>query len=123
MFFKGSPGNLSQFEEILFTNIDQVEGTSVLSVKFGGESKSRVSLFKPFFFHVYIIKPFIIIFFFILQRIGITLIDMVEHKFSVSEFPDDDYFTNLEGIIVQFGPKECLIPGDNTPESSNLKKV
>lgn len=41
---KGSPGNLSSFEDILFGNNDIVESVSVIAVKLGTEGKSRVSV-------------------------------------------------------------------------------
>jgi DNA mismatch repair protein MSH2 len=31
-------------------------------------------------------------------------------KFSVSEFVDDDFFVELEAIVVLLGPKECILP-------------
>lgn len=40
--YKGSPGNLSQFEEILFGNTDVAVGASLMAVKLGMEGKSRV---------------------------------------------------------------------------------
>jgi len=40
---QGSPGNLAQFEEILFSNQDQVIGSSVVGIKLGKEDKGRVS--------------------------------------------------------------------------------
>ena len=50
--------------------------------------------------------------------------DTADRKFCVCEFPDDEHFTNLEALIVQLGPKECLIPqGDGSPEQAALKKV
>jgi len=42
--YKGSPGNLSHFEDILFGNNDIAVGVSVIAVKLGTEGKSRVSL-------------------------------------------------------------------------------
>ncbi|KAL1131589.1 hypothetical protein AAG570_011203, partial [Ranatra chinensis] len=93
--YKGSPGNLSQFEEILFTNSDQTERTAVIGIKFGGDSKV----------------------------IGIALVDVGEQCFYATEFPDDEYMTNLEAMVVQYGPKECLISGENSPEAINVKKV
>lgn len=50
--------------------------------------------------------------------------ETADRKFCVCEFPDDEHFTNLEALIVQLGPKECLIPhGDGSPEQAALKKV
>ncbi|XP_014279145.1 DNA mismatch repair protein Msh2 [Halyomorpha halys] len=93
--YKGSPGNLAQFEELLFSNIEQIDGAAVLSVKY--DTKNKV--------------------------VGICLVDMVEHTFSLAEFTDDEHFTSLEGIIVQFGAKECIIPSDSSLEFENIKKV
>lgn len=47
--YKGSPGNLTQFEDLLFTNVDQVEGCAVVGIKLGGDSKNKVNLFYLFF--------------------------------------------------------------------------
>ncbi|PSN55331.1 DNA mismatch repair protein Msh2 [Blattella germanica] len=79
--YKGSPGNLSQFEELLFNNIDLV-GTAVIAVRLAGDSKSRV--------------------------VGVGFADTAEHKLSVCEFTDDKHFTNLEALVVQLGPKEVM---------------
>lgn len=95
--FKGSPGNLSQFEELLFSIVDQVEGSAVIAVKMAGDSKSKV--------------------------VGVALVDVIEHNFSVCEFIDDDYFSNLEALVVQLGPKECLLPSETSSDVDTIKKV
>lgn len=41
--YKGSPGNLTQFEDVLFGNNDAVVSVRVIAVKLGMEGKSRVS--------------------------------------------------------------------------------
>jgi len=41
---QGSPGNLVQFEDLLFSNADIVVGTAVIAVRLSGELKARVSL-------------------------------------------------------------------------------
>ncbi|XP_073986421.1 DNA mismatch repair protein spel1 isoform X2 [Rhodnius prolixus] len=93
--FKGSPGNLSQFEEILFSNIDQVEGQSVLSVKYDTKDKT----------------------------IGVALVEAVEHIFHVVEFTDDENFSVFEAILVQFSPKECIVPLDGIADSTKIVKI
>ncbi|XP_014246973.2 DNA mismatch repair protein Msh2-like [Cimex lectularius] len=93
--YKGSPGNLNQFEEILFSGVDQLEGNSTISLKY--DPKNKVT--------------------------GIALIDIIESQFLVAEIPDDEHFANMEGVIIQFGPKECIIPNESTPEAAALKKI
>lgn len=81
--YSASPGNLTQFEDILF-NKDGVVGCGMLSVRFlrtGVENK-----------------------------IGIAFIDTNEYEFQVAEFVDDDFFAELESVLVCLAPKECLVP-------------
>ncbi|KDR09158.1 hypothetical protein L798_01274, partial [Zootermopsis nevadensis] len=88
--YKGSPGNLVQFEDLLFSNVDLVVGTAVIAVCLTGDPKARV--------------------------VGIGFADAVERRLSVCEFPDDQHFSNLEALVVQLTPKEVLLP--KAPESA-----
>lgn len=82
--YKGSPGNLTQFEDLLFSNNDMVAGSALLALHLKQSGKQRV--------------------------IGIACIETNERIFSVSEFVDDDFYTELEAMVVILGPKECIIP-------------
>ncbi|XP_046629416.1 DNA mismatch repair protein Msh2 isoform X1 [Neodiprion virginianus] len=96
--YKGSPGNLVQFEDILFSNNDVAVSTSVMAVKLGGEAKNRI--------------------------VGVSCVDSVERLIAVCEFADDDLFSNLEALVISFGPKECLIiQGDGSQEFQTLKQL
>lgn len=48
--------------------------------------------------------------FFIIQTIGIACVEQNEQTFSVIEFDDNDFFSELEATIVLLGPKEALLP-------------
>ncbi|XP_063990837.1 DNA mismatch repair protein Msh2 isoform X2 [Diachasmimorpha longicaudata] len=96
--YKGSPGNLSQFEEILFGNTDVAVRASIMAVKLGTEGKSKV--------------------------VGVSIIDTVSMTIFVSEFADDDAFSDLEALVVTNAPKECLIiDGGGNKDFQSLKRL
>lgn len=44
------------------------------------------------------------------KNVGVAVINLNEQTIIVSQFSDDENFTNLEGFIVQQGPKEVIVP-------------
>ncbi|XP_058820446.1 DNA mismatch repair protein spellchecker 1 [Topomyia yanbarensis] len=82
--FKGSPGNLTQFEDLLFSNNDMVAGSALIALHVKQQAKQKV--------------------------IGISCVEMNERIFSVSEIVDNDFYSELEALVVILGPKECILP-------------
>uniref|UniRef100_A0A182N8X2 DNA mismatch repair proteins mutS family domain-containing protein n=1 Tax=Anopheles dirus TaxID=7168 RepID=A0A182N8X2_9DIPT len=95
--FKGSPGNLAHFEDVLFnSNNEMVNGSALIALHVRQEPKQRI--------------------------IGLGLIDANERRMAVVEFVDDDFYTELEALIVVLGPKECLLPGV-TAEYERIEQI
>ncbi|KAL7646721.1 UNVERIFIED_CONTAM: hypothetical protein RMT77_001974 [Armadillidium vulgare] len=97
--FKASPGNLVQFEDILFgPNSEIAVNAGVLALKLTSNADKKL--------------------------IGAAYVDLNEQVLLVSEFYDSDSFTNLEALIVQLGARECIIPsGDSGPDGVKLRQV
>ncbi|ALC39938.1 spel1 [Drosophila busckii] len=83
--YRGSPGNLLQFEDILFANKEVMVGNSIISLQVKLEGGTQ-------------------------RRVGVTAVEQNDCTFQLLEFVDDDFFTELEATIVLLGPKECLLP-------------
>lgn len=81
---KGSPGNVIQFEDILFGNNEQINTSAIMALQLKKENQ--------------------------LNSVGLSCIETTDRIFSLIEIVDDDFFTELEAIVVLLGPKECLLP-------------
>nr|XP_032516742.1 DNA mismatch repair protein Msh2 [Danaus plexippus plexippus] len=98
--YKGSPGYLSQLEEIVGDGLGSAneQSTCLMAVNVKSDAISKGRL------------------------VGIACVYQNDYTLSVSEFTDDVDFTQLESIVVQVAPSECVAaPADNDYKA--LKKV
>ncbi|KAJ3142593.1 MutS-like protein [Physocladia obscura] len=84
-----SPGNLNSLEDLIFANNNQIVSSPVvLAVKPGVKGDQKV--------------------------IGLAYTDAATmHTIGVSEFVDNDTFSNFEFMLIQLSVKECIIPEDD----------
>lgn len=92
--YKGSPGDLSQFEAIIFDCDEIVYNSYVLGVKLCAK-----------------------------RLLGISCVDTTENLFFVAELPDNEFFTELEAILAKFMPRECVIQQGESPELQTIRAV
>lgn len=80
----GTPGNLGDFEDVLFANNDMQDSPVIVALcpNFHGNQCT----------------------------VGLSYVDTTKRTLGLAEFLDDSQFTNLESALVALGCKECLLP-------------
>ncbi|CAD5124214.1 DgyrCDS12512 [Dimorphilus gyrociliatus] len=91
--FKASPGNLTQFEDVLFGTKEMDSGAGVMAVRLSTKNNKRI--------------------------IGMAIVDLTLKTFQVCQFSDSDKFGTLEAAVVQLSPKECVI----CPSEAEIKPI
>ncbi|KAH8926601.1 DNA mismatch repair protein [Atractiella rhizophila] len=56
-------------------------------------------------------------------KVGAAFLDTQERWMGVSEFEDDESFSNTESIVIQLGVKEVLLPSLVTPKRARVPKI
>jgi len=98
--YHGSPGNLTQFEDILYSSSQSSQASAgVISCKLATENGVNI--------------------------VGLALIDVQTLTIKMCEVTVSNHYSNFETILVQLGPKECLLPTFTATEDNylQLKKV
>ena len=94
---QGSPGNLAQFEDLLFGSSGvQESGGGVLAVRVSQQDGATT--------------------------LGVALGDATLQQLLVAEFADSGSLPNLETLLVQLAPNECLISAGD-PASDTVRQM
>lgn len=91
-----SPGNLQDVEEELGGSFDTAP--IILAVKVSAKASDA-------------------------RNIGVCFADASVRELGVSEFLDNDLYSNFESLLIQLGVKECLIQVDRTTKDVELTKL
>ncbi|KAI9254505.1 DNA mismatch repair protein msh-2 [Phascolomyces articulosus] len=94
---KASPGNLQEVEDLLFLNSNMSTSPVVMAVKLGGSAESKV--------------------------VGVSFSDANVKEIGVSEFVDNELYSNFESLVIQLGVKECIIPQNDIAKDYEMIKL
>lgn len=97
---QASPGNLQAVEEELGTGLDS-QGESaptILAVKISAKAGEA-------------------------RNVGVCFADASVRELGVSEFLDNDLYSNFESLLIQLGVKECVIATDGQKKDPELAKL
>jgi DNA mismatch repair protein MSH2 len=97
--YKGSPGNLAQFEDLLFANNESqmTVNNGVMGIRIGFVDKTKT--------------------------VGVAHVNLNECEIHLIEFADNDDLTNLESVLVQLCPKEAVTALSQSEDLNTLRKV
>ncbi|ODQ67660.1 DNA mismatch repair protein msh-2 [Nadsonia fulvescens var. elongata DSM 6958] len=92
---QASPGNIQAVEDLIAGNIDI--NPVVIATKVQVKNDQRT--------------------------VGVCFIDTNMHQIGISEFIDNEVFSNLESLIIQLGVKECILPSFDSSKDFDLNKI
>jgi DNA mismatch repair protein MSH2 len=97
---QASPGNLQDVEEELGSGIDSHGDSApiILAVKVSAKASEG-------------------------RNVGVCFADASVRELGVSEFLDNDLYSNLESMLIQLGVKECLLAVDAQKKDAELSKI
>ena len=93
---QASPGNLQDIEDELGGQIDSAP--IILAVKISARANEA-------------------------RNVGVCFADASVRELGVSEFLDNDVYSNFESLLIQLGVKECLIQADGQKKDVELSKL
>ena len=93
---QASPGNLQDIEDELGGHIDSAP--IILAVKVTARATEA-------------------------RNVGVCFADASVRELGVSEFVDNDVYSNFESLLIQLGVKECLLPSDSMKKDAELQKL
>ncbi|KAG2175155.1 hypothetical protein INT44_007643 [Umbelopsis vinacea] len=94
---KASPGNLQDVEDYLFLNSNLTSAPVVMAVKLAATAEHKI--------------------------VGVSFADASIREIGVSEFVDNELYSNFESLLIQLGVKECIIPLDEAHKDYELIKL
>ncbi|KZT61654.1 DNA mismatch repair protein [Calocera cornea HHB12733] len=94
---EASPGNLQSVEDLLFSDRDLLSAPIVMAIKLSTQENIKI--------------------------VGVAYADASIREIGVSQFPDNDLFSNIESLVIQLGVKECLIQSDEKRTDFDLTKL
>lgn len=93
---QASPGNLQDVEEDLGGQLDSAP--IILSVKITARASEA-------------------------RHVGVCFADASVRELGVSEFLDNDLYSNFESLLIQLGARECLVQADSSRKDVELAKL
>ncbi|KAK3687117.1 MSH2 protein [Vermiconidia calcicola] len=93
---QASPGNLQDVEDELGSHVDSAP--IILAVKVSAKASEA-------------------------RNVGVCFADASVRELGVSEFVDNDIYSNFESLLIQLGVKECLLQSDSTKKDAELQKL
>ncbi|KAJ1930073.1 MSH2 protein [Tieghemiomyces parasiticus] len=94
---QASPGNLQELEDVLFAHSGMDVAPVVAALQLSTLRDQKV--------------------------IGVAFADTTQCTLGVTEFVDNDLFSNLESLVIQLGIKECILPVADAHRDYDMQKI